>query len=231
MYVSVTEYFHMQHSYIQRYMWPVCRLYIPVSVCMIMYVHVYGRICMYLYVRCSWHWDNKKNLLPQGLGSSAQNWSPKTQWHIHTHTCPWQSVSGGGFAMLLRTLATPMLSATYPGQLGRGSWWARQVPMARGGPMGRAGGLLSPLPTRAARTGAPNRVWEWVPDRWIKWRSCCPGLSWVGSAGCRPAGGCFGPVVTAFALAWASTYNTGSIHAHTIHTRHAHMDWNQYIHM
>ena len=50
MYVSVTEYFHMQHSYIQRYMWPVCRLYIPVSVCMIMYVHVYGRICICMYV-------------------------------------------------------------------------------------------------------------------------------------------------------------------------------------
>ncbi len=78
--------------------------------------------------------------------------------------------------MLLRTLATPMLSATYPDQLGRGSGLARQVPIARGEPMGSAGGLLSP-PTRAAHTGAPHRVWEWVPDRWIKWRSCCPGLS------------------------------------------------------
>ncbi len=40
--------------------------------------------------------------------------------------------------MLLRTLATPMLSATYPDQLGRGSGWARQVPIARGGPMAGA---------------------------------------------------------------------------------------------
>ncbi len=52
--------------------------------------------------------------------------------------------------MLLRTLATPMLSATYPDQLGRGSGWVRQVPIARGGPMGSAGGLLSP-PLRVQR--------------------------------------------------------------------------------
>ncbi len=63
--------------------------------------------------------------------------------------------------MLLRTLATPMLSATYPEQLGRGSGWARKVPIARGGPMGSAGGLLKPPPPRVQcapvrQTGSGN---------------------------------------------------------------------------
>ncbi len=55
--------------------------------------------------------------------------------------------------MLLRTLATPMLSATYPDQLGLGSAWAGQVPIAHGGPMGSAGGLLSPPPQACSAFG------------------------------------------------------------------------------
>ena len=96
---------------------------------------------------------------------------------MHTYTYPRQSVSGGGFEVLLRTHATPMRSATYPDQLGRGSGWDFHATFARGGPMGGAGELLPPSPTRAARTGAPKQVWEWVPDRGIKWQGCCPWLS------------------------------------------------------
>jgi hypothetical protein len=56
---------------------------------------------------------------------------------------------------------------------------------------GRCRGAALTLPTRAARTGAPKWVWERVPDRGIKWQGCCPWLSWVGPAGCRPLLGMF----------------------------------------
>jgi hypothetical protein len=113
---------------------------------------------------------------------------------IHTHTYTYilqQTMPGGVFAVLLLPHATPMLSATYPDQLRRGSGRARRVPIARGGPMGCTGGLCWPPPTRAARTSAPKWVWGWVPDLGIKWQGCCPWLSGVGPAGCRPPPGMF----------------------------------------
>jgi len=97
--------------------------------------------------------------------------------------------------VLLRLHATPMRSATYPDLLGRGSGWDLHPTFARGGPMGGAGELLFPAPTRAGRTGAQKLVWAWVPDCGIKWQGCCPWLSWVEPARRRPPRGCFGPVV------------------------------------
>ena len=89
--------------------------------------------------------------------------------HIHTHTYTWQSASGGGFEQLLRPLATPLRSPTYPDHLGRGSGRARRARNACGMHIGGAGGALWTPPTRAARAGAQKRVRVYVPDGGKKW--------------------------------------------------------------
>ena len=65
--------------------------------------------------------------------------------NIHTYTYTYiyiQSVSCRGFGVLLLPHATPMRSATYPDQLGRGSGRGHRVPIVMGWPMGSAGGSL-----------------------------------------------------------------------------------------
>ena len=160
--------------------------------------------------------------------------------HIHTHTYPPQSVARRGFGVLLLPHATPMRSAAYPDLLGRGSGWDLHATFARGGPMGGAGELLFPSPTRAGRTGAQKLVWAWVPDCGIKWQGCCPWLSWVGPARRRP------PPRNVSGLLWALTHKGVYVacmwptyvymytHVYTcmpIHTIHAHMDCLQNLQM
>ena len=165
---------------------------------------------------------------------------------IHTDTYTYmhrQSVSCRGFVLLLLPHATPMRSATYPDQLGRGSGRGHRVPIVIGGPMGCAGGRLWPPPTRAVRTGAPKRVWEWVPDRGIKWRGCCPWLSWVGPARCPPPLGMFRACcghqhIKEYMWPVCGLHMCTCIHMYThvytcmpIHAIHAHMDWFQNLQM
>ena len=57
---------------------------------------------------------------------------------------------GGVFVLQVLQHATPMRSAAYPDQLGRGSEWGHRVPIVIGGPMGCAGGRLW-LPLRVQR--------------------------------------------------------------------------------
>ena len=134
--------------------------------------------------------------------------------HIHTKT----TRVGWGVWDAAANARDSCAKPYFPNPIGRGPGRARWVPFVRGGPMGSAVGLLSPPPTRAARTSAPKRVSACVPDCGLKWRGCCPWVPWVGSAGSRHAGRCFGPVVTESVLAWANAYNTYHMHAHTYNT-------------
>ena len=97
--------------------------------------------------------------------------------HIHTHTYPLKFSVRRGFCAAAANARDSYAQRHLPRSartgLRTGSSSAHCDWMAHGLCRGAA---LTP-PTRAARTGAPKRVWEWVPDRGIKWRGCCPWLS------------------------------------------------------
>ena len=96
-----------------------------------------------------------------------------TYIHIHAHTISVMKGFWGAAAAARDSYAQHRLPRSARTGLRTGSSSAHCDWMAHGLCRGAA---LAP-PTRAARTGAPKRVWEWVPDRWIKWQGCCPWLS------------------------------------------------------
>ena len=93
--------------------------------------------------------------------------------HIHTHTISVMKGFWGAAAAARVSYAQHHLPRSARTGLRTGSSSAHCDWMAHGLCRGAA---LAP-PTRAACTGAPKRVWEWVPDRWITWWGCCSWLS------------------------------------------------------
>ena len=151
---------------------------------------------------------------------------------IHTHTISVMKGFWGAAAAARVSYAQHHLPRSARTGLRTGSSSAHCDWMAHGQCTGAA---LAP-PTRAARTGAPKRVWEWVPDRGIKWRGCCPWLSWVGPAGCPPPLGMFRACcghqhIKEYMWPVCGLHMCTCIHMYThvytcmpIHTIHAHMD-------
>ena len=93
--------------------------------------------------------------------------------HIHTHTISVRRGFCAAAAAARDSYAQRHLPRSARTGLRTGSSSAHCDWMAHGQCRGAA---LAP-PTRAAPTGAPKRVWKWVPDRGIKWQGCCPWLS------------------------------------------------------
>ena len=166
-----------------------------------------------------------------------------TYIHIHTHTYPLKFSVGRGFcaaaAAAHNSYAQRRLPRSARTGLRTGSSSAHCDWRAHG--LCRGAALVPP--TRAARKGAPKRVWEWVPDRGIKWQGCCPWLSWVGPAGCRPLQGMFQACcghqhIKEYMWSICGLHMYTCIHMYThvytcmpIHTIHAHMDWFQNLQM
>ena len=97
--------------------------------------------------------------------------------HIHTHTYPLKFSVSRGFCAAAANARDSYAQRRLPRSARTGLRTGSSSTHCDWRAHGLCRGAALAPPTRAARTGAPKRVWEWVPDRGIKWRGCCPWLS------------------------------------------------------
>ena len=100
-----------------------------------------------------------------------------TYRHIHTHTYPLKFSVRRGFCAAAAAARDSYAQRHLPRSARTGLRTGLSSAHCDWMAHGQCRGAAFAPPTRAACTGAPKRVWERVPDRWIKWRGCCPWLS------------------------------------------------------